>query len=51
VVIGEGSNTMDIGRTIIQHEYPRRKLDSGTFATMGVGMGFCIAAKLAYPTK
>ena len=38
VYIGEGSNTMDIGRTIVQHENPRLKLDSGTFATMGIGM-------------
>lgn len=51
VVIGEGSNTMDIGRTIIQHQNPRLKMDSGTFATMGLGMGFCIAAKLVYPEK
>ena len=50
-VIGEGSNTMDIGRTIIQHQNPRLKLDSGTFATMGLGMGYCIAAKLVYPHK
>ena len=42
---------MDIGRTIIEHENPRLKLDSGTFATMGVGMGFSIAAKLVYPDK
>jgi 2-hydroxyacyl-CoA lyase 1 len=51
IIIGEGSNTMDIGRTIISHEFPRSKLDSGTFATMGVGMGFCIAAKIANPSK
>jgi thiamine pyrophosphate-dependent acetolactate synthase large subunit-like protein len=51
VVIGEGSNTMDIGRTIITHSLPRSKLDSGTFATMGVGMGFCIAAKAIHPNR
>jgi 2-hydroxyacyl-CoA lyase 1 len=51
IVIGEGSNTMDIGRTIITHQLPRSKLDSGTFATMGVGMGFCIAAKAIHPDR
>ena len=42
---------MDIGRTIITHQLPRSKLDSGTFATMGVGMGFCIAAKAIHPDR
>lgn len=51
VYIGEGSNTMDIGRTVINHEKPRSKLDAGTFGTMGVGMPFCIAAKVVYPTR
>jgi 2-hydroxyacyl-CoA lyase 1 len=51
VYIGEGSNTMDIGRTIIKHEEPRLKLDAGTFGVMGVGMPFAIAAKLHYPDR
>jgi len=51
VYIGEGSNTMDIGRTVINHEGPRAKLDAGTFGTMGVGMPFSIAAKIVYPTR
>ena len=51
VYIGEGSNTMDIGRTIVKHEEPRLKLDAATFGVMGVGMPFAIAAKLHYNTK
>ena len=33
----EGANTMDIGRTILQNFFPRRRLDAGTYGTMGVG--------------
>lgn len=36
---------MDIGRTIIMHDKPRKRLDAGSFGTMGVGIPFCIAAK------
>ena len=36
---------MDIGRTILMHQEPRKRLDAGTFGTMGVGLPFCIAAK------
>ncbi|TNN78407.1 2-hydroxyacyl-CoA lyase 1 [Liparis tanakae] len=35
IIVSEGANTMDIGRTM---------LDAGTFGTMGVGLGFAIAA-------
>lgn len=37
---------MDIGRTILLNENPRHRLDAGTFGTMGVGLGFGIAAAL-----
>lgn len=36
---------MDIGRTMMNHEKPRRRLDAGTFGTMGIGLPFCVAAK------
>lgn len=29
VLIGEGANTMDIGRTIIMHDKPKHRLDAG----------------------
>ena len=35
---------MDISRTLLQHEVARSRLDAGTFATMGVGVGYAIAA-------
>jgi len=37
---------MDIGRTILLNNLPRHRLDAGTFGTMGVGLGFAIAAAL-----
>jgi len=42
---------MDVGRTIIEHDIPRRKLDSGTFGTMGIGLPFAIASKLVFRDK
>ncbi|GAM20948.1 hypothetical protein SAMD00019534_041230 [Acytostelium subglobosum LB1] len=48
VVVNEGANTMDIGRVCINHNEPRSRLDSGTLATMGVGIGYAIAAHGVY---
>lgn len=39
---------MDISRSIFPVSYPRLRLDAGTHATMGVGMGYAIAAHVAY---
>ncbi|XP_068944524.1 2-hydroxyacyl-CoA lyase 1 isoform X4 [Petaurus breviceps papuanus] len=44
IIVSEGANTMDIGRTMLQNYLPRHRLDAGTFGTMGVGLGFAIAA-------
>ncbi|KAJ1879460.1 hypothetical protein H4R99_006652 [Coemansia sp. RSA 1722] len=49
VLISEGANTMDIARTVYDFQLPRRRLDCATFANMGVGLGFAIAAQLHYP--
>ncbi|KAK2711820.1 hypothetical protein QYM36_012823 [Artemia franciscana] len=46
MIISEGANTMDIGRTVFMNELPRHRLDAGTFGTMGVGFGYAIAAAL-----
>ncbi|RKF74070.1 2-hydroxyacyl-CoA lyase 1 [Golovinomyces cichoracearum] len=48
VFISEGANTMDISRSIFPVEFPRLRLDAGTYATMGVGLGYAIAAHCAY---
>uniref|UniRef100_A0A1B6DJS5 2-hydroxyacyl-CoA lyase n=1 Tax=Clastoptera arizonana TaxID=38151 RepID=A0A1B6DJS5_9HEMI len=46
IIVSEGANTMDIGRTLLLNNLPRHRLDAGTFGTMGVGPGFAIAAAL-----
>lgn len=48
-LITEGSGTMDVSRTLLSSEYPKRRLDAGTFGTMGIGLPFAIAAKAIYP--
>ncbi|KAL8987859.1 MAG: hypothetical protein Q9169_008640 [Polycauliona sp. 2 TL-2023] len=48
VYVSEGANTMDISRSIFPVSYPRLRLDAGTHATMGVGLGYAIAAHVAY---
>jgi 2-hydroxyacyl-CoA lyase 1 len=44
IICSEGANTMDIGRTVLPNFEPRQRLDAGTYGTMGVGLGFAIAA-------
>jgi len=46
--VSEGSNTMDISRSIFPLEHPRLKLDAGSYGTMGIGLGYAIAAHEAY---
>jgi 2-hydroxyacyl-CoA lyase 1 len=48
VYVSEGANTMDISRSIFSIAAPRQRLDAGTYATMGVGLGYAVAAELAY---
>ncbi|MGH2587311.1 MAG: thiamine pyrophosphate-dependent enzyme, partial [Dehalococcoidia bacterium] len=44
IIVNEGANTMDIGRVMLPNYEPRSRLDAGTFGTMGVGLGFAVAA-------
>ncbi|CAG7830368.1 unnamed protein product [Allacma fusca] len=46
IIVNEGANTMDIGRTVLLNRQPRHRLDAGTYGTMGLGYGFAIAAAL-----
>jgi oxalyl-CoA decarboxylase len=43
-IVNEGANTLDFARNIIDMYQPRRRLDSGTWGVMGIGMGYAIAA-------
>lgn len=38
MIISEGANTMDIGRSMLPNILPRHRLDAGTFGTMGVSI-------------
>jgi len=51
IIVSEGANTMDIGRTVLGNELPRSRLDAGTFGTMGVGFGFAVAAAAVHPDR
>ena len=51
IIIGEGANTMDIGRTQMPNRFARHRLDAGTYGTMGVGLGFAVAAAVTNPDK
>ncbi len=43
-VVNEGANTLDFARNIIDMYEPRKRLDSGTWGVMGIGMGYAIGA-------
>ncbi|KQK03262.1 2-hydroxyacyl-CoA lyase [Brachypodium distachyon] len=51
VVVSEGANTMDVGRAVLVQNEPRTRLDAGTWGTMGVGLGYCVAAAVAEPGR
>lgn len=51
IVVSEGANTMDVGRSVLVQTEPRTRLDAGTWGTMGVGLGYCIAAAVASPER
>ena len=51
ILVCEGSNTMDISRTVLPNFGARERLDAGTFGTMGVGLGFAIAAAAVHPDR
>ncbi|AET37593.1 putative indolepyruvate decarboxylase family protein Ecym_1360 [Eremothecium cymbalariae DBVPG len=51
IMVLEGANTMDIARVSFPTSYQKHRLDAGTSATMGVGIGYAMAAKVANPSK
>ncbi|KAJ7975782.1 Thiamine pyrophosphate dependent pyruvate decarboxylase family protein [Quillaja saponaria] len=51
LLVSEGANTMDVGRAVLIQTEPRTRLDAGTWGTMGVGLGYCIAAAVACPGR
>ncbi|KAF8376699.1 hypothetical protein HHK36_031633 [Tetracentron sinense] len=51
ILVSEGANTMDVGRAVLVQTEPRTRLDAGTWGTMGIGLGYCIAAAVASPGR
>jgi len=45
-IVNEGANTLDFARNIIDMYEPRKRLDSGTWGVMGIGMGYAIGAAI-----
>jgi len=43
-VVNEGANTLDFTRNIVDMYEPRKRLDTGTWGVMGIGMGYAIGA-------
>ncbi|KAL4365296.1 hypothetical protein HN51_025791 [Arachis hypogaea] len=39
VVVSEGANTIDVGRAMLVQTEPRTRLNTGTWETIGVGLG------------
>ncbi|KYQ92409.1 putative oxalyl-CoA decarboxylase [Tieghemostelium lacteum] len=48
VFVNEGANTMDIGRLCIPQFEARTRLDAGTLGTMGIGVGYALAASIVH---
>ncbi|MEJ0085213.1 MAG: oxalyl-CoA decarboxylase [Pseudomonadota bacterium] len=46
-LVNEGANTLDITRNVIDMQAPRKRLDTGTWGVMGIGMGYAIGAAVA----
>jgi len=51
IFIGDGGDVVTISASVIQPRQPGHWLDPGPLGTLGVGMPFAIAAKVAYPQK
>jgi 2-hydroxyacyl-CoA lyase 1 len=51
IIVSEGANTMDISRTQLPNFEPRTRIDAGSYATMGVGLGFAIASAVTHPGR
>jgi thiamine pyrophosphate-dependent acetolactate synthase large subunit-like protein len=42
---------MDISRQVLDNYEPRKRVDAGSWGTMGIGPGSAIAAQVAHPDK
>lgn len=47
ILVNEGANALDNTRMIVDQYKPRKRVDSGTWGIMGIGMGACIGAAVS----
>ncbi|MCM1511730.1 MAG: oxalyl-CoA decarboxylase [Oxalobacter formigenes] len=47
ILVNEGANALDNTRMIVDQYLPRKRVDSGTWGIMGIGMGACIGAAVS----
>ena len=51
VVIGDGGDFVSFAGRVIEPSFPGRWLDPGPYGCLGTGLGYAIAARLAYPAS
>ena len=51
IVVGDGGNIVALAGKVLEVERPGHWLDPGPYGTLGVGLPFAMAAKLARPAK
>ena len=51
ILVVDGQEILSYGRQSIPTFFPRHRINSGTFGTMGVGMPFGVGAKVARPDQ
>lgn len=51
IVVGDGGNVVALAGKVLEVSKPGHWLDPGPYGTLGVGLPFAMAAKLAHPAK
>lgn len=51
IFIGDGGDVVTMSASVVQTRQPGQWLDPGPLGTLGVGMPFALAAKVAFPQK
>lgn len=51
IVVGDGGNIVALAGKVLEVSRPGHWLDPGPYGTLGVGLPFAMAAKLAHPAK
>jgi len=49
IIVAEGASTMDISRSVLENYQPRKRLDAGSWGTMGGATGFALASAVVHP--